>query len=197
MNCKHTKRAMKSLICGEKADIRSIREHLTVCPRCNRRYDPFLAVLHSIETPFAPPLDEDAWREFSAKLHTRITQERPASFGRWRSLLLWTGQWKVMRLRRALAVSVLAIAFVASLAGFLPKLWHGQGRPDEVAYEPPESAAPLFIELPPTAADAMSILGDGGFITGVFFGDIQPGDFFEGHELDPDDIVEALDYLFS
>lgn len=197
MNCKHTKRAIRSLICGEKADIGSVREHLTLCPRCSRKYQPFVAILRSLDNVPALSLDQNTWRAFSAKLQARIREEQPPPLGRWRSLLLWAGQWKVVRLRKALAVSVVAIAFVGSLVGFLPRFWHGQERPGTVAYEPAESAVPSFIELPPTAADAISILGAGGFITGVFSGDIQPGDFFDGHELGTDDIVEALDYLLS
>ncbi len=197
MNCKHTKRAIRSLVCGEKADIGSVREHLSLCPRCNRKHQLFVAILRSLDNVPTPSLDENTWRAFSAKLQARIKEEQPTPLGRWRSLLLWAGQWKVVRLRRALAGSVVAIAFVGSLVGFLPKFWHGQGRPVTVAHEPPASPAPSFLELPPTAADAISILGAGGFIGGVFSGDIQAGDFFDGHELDNDDIVEAFDFLLS
>jgi len=195
MNCKHTKRAIKSLICGEKADVRAIQEHLTACPRCNEKDRAFLAILRSLEGLSAAQLDEDAWKEFSARLRTRISKERPTPLGRWRSVLLWAGQCRLMRFRRAFAASIAAIALVGSVLGFLPGFWSSQEQPTTVAR--PLVTPPFSLELPPAAADVISIFGDDGFVTGVFSGYIQPGDFFGGHELNADDIVEALDFLLS
>jgi len=144
-----------------------------------------------------PQLNEDAWREFSAKLRARMEQEQPTPLGRWRSLLLSAGQWNTLRFRKAFAASLVAIALVGSLLAVLPGFWSNDGLHDTVAWTPafvPPLPPP---ELPPAAMEAISIFGDVGFISGVFSGYIQPGDFFGGDELGADDIVEALDFLLS
>lgn len=198
MNCRRTRRAIKSLICGERADLPSIRQHLGVCPNCNQKYGPWLAMIRSFHGVSAPRLDEGAWGDFSAQLRARIAGEQPSSIGLWRSFLLWAGQWRLLRFRRALAAFPVVVLLVVGVVTFLPYLSPGPGEPDAVAQkrvvEPPALPLP---ELPPTAQDAISNFGDVGFVTGVISGNIQPGDFIGGYELKADDIAEALDYLLS
>jgi hypothetical protein len=196
MNCRRTRRAIKSLICGEKADLPSIRQHLGVCPNCNQKYGPGLAMIRSFQGVSAPRLDEKAWREFSARLRARIAAEQPPSIGWWRSFLLWAGQWRLLRFRRALAAVPVVALLVVGVVTFLPYLSPGPGEPDTVVQKEPLEPLPLPLsELPPAAEDAISILGDVGFVTGVISGNIQPGDFIGGRELDAERIIEALDYL--
>jgi hypothetical protein len=197
MNCKHTKQAVKSLIWGQKADIESIHEHLEVCARCRRRYEPFLTILRSVESVPSAQLDEGTWGKFSASLRSRIRQEQPVPFGRWRSLLLWARQWKLMRFRKALAASAVAVVLATSAVAFLPQLLSGPDRLGPIAQESPTGPARPLPDLPPAALEAISIFRADGFITGVFAGYIRPGDVYGGLELNQDDIVRALDYLLS
>jgi len=197
MNCKRTRRAARSLICGRERDARPIEEHLSVCPRCEQKYRPFLAIVRSLESTPAPKLDEEVWREFSAKLRARIREEKLAPFGRWRSFLLWAGEWKLVRFRRALAASAVIIAIAASVLAFLPVFRTDETQLSTVVQHHPTESPPPFVELPPTTVEAINIFGADGFVTGVLSGYIQAGDVFGDNELDHDDIVEALDYLLS
>jgi hypothetical protein len=197
MNCKDTKRAVKSLICGEEADISSIREHLSDCPRCEEEYSPFLAIVGSLESGSIPRLDNEGWREFSAKLHARIREERPAPLGRWHSVLLWAGQSRLLHFRRAFAGTLVALAILGAFLAFLPGLRTGEEGQGIIAKEVSTPAAAYLPELPPAALDAISILGDYGFVGAVSSGDIRPGDFIAGQQYDAHDIIEAMDYLLE
>jgi hypothetical protein len=197
MNCKRTKRAVKSLICGENAETTLIQDHLSACPRCRRKYASLLAIVRSAEPPAVSQMDETAWANFSARLRRRISQEQPAPFGSLRSVLLWLGQSKLMYLRRAAALSAAVFAIAVSLnAVFSPFSSRQVERTRIVTPSPSEAPAPIR-ELPLELRDVIYDLGPGGFVTGVFSGYIQPGDFYGGHELNPYEIVEALDYFLG
>ncbi len=197
MKCKHTRRAIRSLICGETADVPAIRRHLEECDRCQAKYRPVLAIVRSFEDVPAPRLGEEEWGKFSAELRARIEREQPQPVGWRRALALRLGEWKFTWFRREFAASLAVIALLVSVAVLTPRFWTSEEKPRIVAEKPVVLPAPSppDVVLPPTAEDAISILGDVGFVTGVISGNIQPGDFIGGRELDAERIIEALDYL--
>lgn len=197
MKCRHTKPAIKSLVCGQKADVESVKGHISECPRCKERYQPILSIISSAEAVPLAPVDETIWGEFCAKLRRRIKQEQPAPLGWFRSSLLWVGQSGLVRFRKAAAVSLVVITFAVSLLTFLPSFWSGHGKPHTIAEQIPIPISVLGGELPPEMADVISIFGADFFVTGVFSGWIEAGDFIGGHELEQHQIIEALDYLLS
>lgn len=196
MKCRDTKRAIKSLICGENADTEAIRAHFSTCPRCAEKYAAILSVSHSAESVAVPPVDEQQWSAFSAQLRRRIQQEHPAPLPWWRSVFLTVGEWRLLYLRKVATVSVVAIALVLGAIAFRNSLVPEPIEPRIVknGSTPVEATPPT---LPPEVADVISILGPDGFVTGVFSGYIQPGDFIGGQELREDSILEALDHLLS
>ncbi len=196
MKCRDCKRAMKSLTCGERADTELIQEHLAGCPRCRGRYGYILPIIHSAKGGAVPPVDRERWKEFSARLQGRIGMEYPGPLGRFRSLLIWLGESRLIRFQKAAAVSVTTVALALGLAVFLSSFRSDNGQPDiaEVQRAAPES---VVGDLSPDMAEVIYIFGPDGFVTGVFSGYIQPGDFIHGHELQEYEIVEALDYLLS
>jgi len=203
MKCRDTKRAIKSLICGENADIEAIRAHFSKCPRCAEKYAAILSISRSAENIPVLPVDEPQWRVFSAQLRRRIQQEHPAPLPWWRSVFLTVGEWKLLRFRKVATVSVVAIALVLGAIAFRNSLIP-ESSPPQIARNgsttvttTPATIPTTAAVLPPEVADVISILGPDGFVTGVFSGYIQPGDFIGGHELREDSILEALDHLLS
>jgi anti-sigma factor RsiW len=196
MKCRDTKRAIKSLICGENADAEAIRAHFSKCPRCAEKYAAILSISRSAENIPVLPVDEPQWRVFSAQLRRRIQQEHPAPLPWWRCVFLTVGEWRLLYLRKVATVSVVAVALVLGAIAFRNSLVPETGEVEFVRTE----SMPLAVTpptLPPEVADVISILGPDGFVTGVFSGYIQPGDFIGGHELREDSILEALDHLLS
>jgi len=197
MKCRDTRRAIKSLVCGEKIDPQAIRGHLSECPRCRERFQPVLEIIRSTEGSGISPLSEEAWRQFSLRLHSRMEQGRPAPLGGLRSFLLWVGQSSLVRLRKAVAFSAASLLIGVTVVTFLLRSSPDLTRPPTLVQMPSAQTPVPAPDLPPAMTDVLSIFGPGGFVTGVFSGYIQPGDFFGGHELDQDQIIEALDYLLS
>jgi anti-sigma factor RsiW len=199
MKCRDTKRAIKSLICGENADTDAIRDHFSTCPRCAQKYAAILSLSRSAENIPAPPVDEQQWKAFTAQLRRRIRHEHPAPLAWWRSLFLAVGEWKLLRFRKLATVSVIATALVvggiAFRGAFLPEPTEPRLVTNGVTPIPVTPLTPLA--LPPEVEDVIYMLGPDGFVSGVFSGYIQPGDFIGGHELREDSILEALDRLLS
>jgi hypothetical protein len=196
MTCKHIKRAIKSLICGEQADIESIQQHLSECSRCADKYARVLILINAAKPAPVPLPDADTWKQLSAQLHRRIRQEHPAPLGWWQSRLLRIGEWKLIRFRKALSASVAAFALVLAVTVFLNQQVPESPRP-EVAKKSPTPTDTTVPRLPPDMEDIISILGRDGFITGVDEGWLRLGDFFAGHELRPDSVIETLDYFYG
>jgi len=196
MKCRDTKRAIKSLISGENADIEAMREHFSTCPRCAEKYAAILSISRSAANITIPPVDDQQWRAFSAQLRGRIQQEHPAPLPWWRSVFLTVGEWKLLYFRKVATVSVVAVALVLGAIAFRNSLVPEPIEPRIVKNgSTPVEVTPLT--LPPEVADVIYMLGPEGFVTGVFSGYIQPGDFISGHELREDSILEALDHLLS
>ena len=197
MKCKDTRRAIRSLIYGEAADVPAIGRHLEECDRCRAKYGSVLAIVRSFEDVSTPRLGEEEWGKFSADLRARIERERPQPVGWRRALALRVGEWRFTRFRKEFAASLVVMALLVSVAVLTPRFRSGEETPQIVVEKPVELPAPSppDVVLPPTAEDAISVLGDVGFVTGVISGNIQPGDFIGGRELDAERIIEALDYL--
>lgn len=203
MNCRDTKRAIKSLICGENADLEAVREHFLTCPRCEEKYAAILSLSCSAESLPVPPVDEQQWNAFSEQLRRRIQEEHPAALPWWRSVFLTIGEWKLLQFRKLATVSVVAIALIVGAIAFrntlvpeppAPELVRNGTTPVQVTPATPPTTAAI---LPPEVEDVIYMLGPDGFVSGVFSGYIQPGDFIGGHELREDSILEALDHLLS
>lgn len=203
MNCRDTKRAIKSLICGENPDIEAVREHFLTCPRCEEKYAAILSLSCSAESLAAPPVDEQQWNAFSAQLRRRIQEEHPAALPWWRRVFLTVGEWNVVRLRKLATVSVVAVALVLGAIAFRNSLMP-EPTPEKIVRNgsttvttTPAITPATAAVLPPEVEDVIYMLGSDGFVSGVFSGYIQPGDFVAGHELREDTILEALDHLLS
>lgn len=199
MKCRDTKRAIKSLICGENADTEAIREHFSKCPRCAEKYAAIVSISRSAENIPVPPVDGQQWSAFFAQLRRRIQQEHPAPLPWWRSVFLTVGEWRLLYLRKVATVSVVAVALVLGAIAFRNSLVPEPIEPRIVknGSTPTHVTPPALLTLPPEVEGVISILGPDGFVTGVFSGYIQPGDFIGGQELREDSILEALDHLLS
>ncbi len=156
-----------------------------------------MAIIRSAKGVAVPPVGTEAWRNFSAELKRRIRQEQPEPLGWWRSVLLWVGESKWFHLRKPLAMSAVILAIGVALSVLLPQFLSENGTPPRLVETHPAPTPISVPDLPPAMADVISIFGPDGFVTGVFSGYIQPGDFIAGYELGEDEIVEALDYLLS
>ncbi len=196
MKCRQCKRAIRSLICGNTADGDLIQQHLATCARCAEKYGHVLPLIRSGKSVPAPPLTPDAWKQFSAQLHRRIRQERPAPIGWLRSLLLSIGEWKLVRFRKAAAASVVALAFALGITQFLRQPVHESPATKVVKAVSTPEEAPLP-ELPPEIRDVISVFGPEGFVTGAELGFIRPGDYFQGHKIEQYEFYEALDFLYN
>ncbi len=197
MKCRDTKGAVKSLVCGEKADVEAIERHFSECRRCREIYEPVLAIVTSAKDIDVPAPGDEAWKELSARLRRRIVQEQPKPIGRLGSFLLWVGESSLLRVRKSLAFSAATVLLAISLVAFFLRSSPDYPRPQTIVAKPPIETPMLASDLPPELADVLSIFGRDGFVYGVFLGYIQPGDFLAGHELNQDRIIEALDYLLS
>ena len=199
MNCRDTKRAIQSLICGENVDTEAVREHFSTCPRCAEKYAGILSISSSVKDLPVPPVDEQQWNAFSAQLRRRIQEEHPAPLPWWRSVFLTIGEWNLLRLRKLATASAVVIVLVVAVIAFRNNLVPEATPPQMVknGFTTIETPPTTSTALPPEVEDVIYMLGPDGFVSGVFSGYIQPGDFIAGHELREDSILEALDHLLS
>lgn len=196
MKCRQFKRAIKSLICGDNADVDLIQQHLSTCARCAEKYGHVLTLIRSAKPAPAPTLTADTWKQLSAQLHRRIRQEHPAPLGWLRSLVLSIGEWKLIRFRKAVAASVVALAFILGITEFLKQPVPESPAPKVVRNVSTPTDTPLP-DLPPDIEDVISVFGPDGFVTGAELGIIRPGDYFQGHKIERYEFYEALDFLYN
>lgn len=196
MKCRQFKRAIKSLVCGEKADAQAVHEHLSKCSRCAEKYAHVLTIIRSAKTAPVAPADADTWKELSAQLHRRIREEHPAPLGWLRSLVLSVGEWRLIRFRKAVAASVATLALIFGVTVFLNPPVPESPEPEVARTEPVPTEMPLP-GLPPDMEDVISIFGPEGFKTGAELGLIGPGDYFQGHRIEQYEFYEALDFLYT